>query len=228
MNLHPLRTAKALYSLARLVKNPDRLGEVFELSDALATREAMAPIVSGIASDPFVSQALEERRRLRIDLRSLRTLPKGTLGRAFAEHMDAAGLDPGALPDLASEDAIGFFRAHLYETHDVWHVVTGFGVDWRAELGLQAFYIAQIPGPLPLLLVAVGFVRSALYEPEATLPFLEEVVRGFRMGRAARPLFGVRWDELWDVPLAEVRTRLGVTEEDAQAGRVAALCAQAA
>jgi ubiquinone biosynthesis protein Coq4 len=33
-----------------------------------------------------------------------------------------------------------------YETHDIWHVVTGFHTDVAGELGLQAFYLAQFPG----------------------------------------------------------------------------------
>ena len=33
---------------------------------------------------------------------------------------------------------------------------------------------------------------------------------GYRAGKAAEPLFGVDWDELWDVPLDEVRARFAV------------------
>ena len=216
MKLPPLRALKAFYSLARLVHDPDRLGEVFEMSDALATREATQPMIDHLVKDPVVARSLEERHRIRIDLAELRRLPEGTLGRAFADHMAAANLDPGALPTLSSEDAHGFFRAHLYETHDIWHVVTGFGTDVVGELGLQAFYQAQIPGALPSLLLAVGFVRSALFDRELTVPFMEALVRGWRMAKAARPLFGVRWDELWTVPLADVRRDLGLADAEDQ------------
>ena len=210
MKLPPLRALKAFYSLARLVKDPNRLGEVFEMSDALATPDVIQPMVDRLAEDAVVARAFEERHRIRIDLAELRALPEGTLGRAFAEHMIAAKLDPSALPTLASDDAIAFFRAHLYETHDVWHVVTGFGTDVVGELGLQAFYQAQIPGALPSLLLAVGMLRSAIFDQELTVPFMEALVRGWRMGRAARPLFGVRWDDLWSTPLCDVRNQLGI------------------
>jgi len=36
------------------------------------------------------------------------------------------------------------------------------------------------------------------------------IVQGWQMGRAARPLFGARWNELWERPLEEVRRELGV------------------
>lgn len=221
----PLSAVRALYRLARLVRDPNRLNEVFEMADALGTPDALAPIVDELAKDPFAARALEERHRIRIDLAELRRLPEGTLGRAFAKHMDAAGLDPSALPTLPSTDRFLFFRAHLYETHDVWHVVTGFGVDYVGELGLQGFYLAQIPGALPALLVATGFVRGALYDHGVIRPFMEELVRGWRMGARAKTLFGVHWDELWATPLAEVRARLGIDEVDARAGGVSALAA---
>lgn len=210
MSLSPLRAAKALYSLARLVKDPNRLGEVFEMSDAVATPESLQPVVDRIAEDPDVARALAERHRIHVDLVSLRRLPEGTLGRVFADHMIAQGLDPAALPYLPSPDALTYFRAHLYETHDVWHVVTGFGTDWQGEIGLQGFYMAQIPGPLPALLLAVGCLRVAIYEPRASDRVFDLMTDGWRMARRARPLFGVHWDELWDVPLDEVRRRLGV------------------
>ena len=225
MKLPPLRALKAFYSLARLVKDPNRLGEVFEMSDALATPDALRPMVDRLAEDPVVARTLEARHRIRFELGELRGLPEGTLGRTFADHMIAANLDPSALPTLPSDDATSFFRAHLYETHDVWHVVTGFGTDIVGELGLQAFYQAQIPGPLPSLLLAVGLLRSAIFDQTLTVPFMEALVRGWRMGKAARPLFGVRWDELWSVPLEDVRRQLGIDTSDAGAGEVTAMAA---
>ncbi len=32
---------------------------------------------------------------------------------------------------------------HLYQTHDIWHVVTGWGNDLPGEVGLGGFYSAQ-------------------------------------------------------------------------------------
>lgn len=223
MKLPPLRALKAFYSLARLVKDPNRLGEVFEMSDALATPDAIRPMVDRLAEDPVVARSFEERHRVPIDLAELRDLPEGTFGRAFADHMIAAKLDPSALPKLRSDDALAFFRAHLYETHDIWHVVTGFGTDVVGELGLQAFYQAQIPGPLPSLLLAVGFVRSAIFDQELTVPFMEALARGWRMGKSARALFGVHWDELWTTSLSDVRRQLGIDAADAAAPGVTAL-----
>jgi ubiquinone biosynthesis protein COQ4 len=223
--LKPFRAIKAFYSLARLVHDPNRLNEVFEVADALATPEEISPMVEKLVEDPIVARSFEERHRIHVDLGALRQLPKGTLGRSFAEHMIAANLDPAALPTLPSEDRLAFFRAHLYETHDIWHVATGFKTDLVGELGLQAFYLAQVPGGLPSLLLGVGFVRGALFDKQLLGPFMESVVQGWQMGKAARPLFGVHWDELWSVPLPDVRRDLGIDPAGVVGGAPSSLAA---
>lgn len=215
MNLNPLRAAKTLYTLAVLVRDPNQLQKVFDMADALSTPKLLGPMVAALSREPRCAKAFAERPRLRIDLAELRRLPEGTLGREFAEHMIANGLDPSALPALPSTDDHTYLRAHLYETHDVWHAVTGFHTDWPAEIGLQAFYLAQIPGPLSAALVAVGCLRLAAYDMSSREQVMSAIVRGWSMGRRALPFFGVRWNELWSTPLAEVRAELGVVMEEA-------------
>lgn len=217
MNLNPLRAAKTLYTLGVLVRDPNQLQKVFDMADAMATPKLLGPMVDVLARTPQGAKAFAERPRLHIDLAALRLLPEGTLGREFAEHMIANGLDPSALPALPSPDDHSYLRAHLYETHDVWHAVTGFHTDWPSEIGLQAFYLAQIPGPLSAALVAVGCLRLAVYDMSSRDSVMDAIARGWSMGRRARPLFGVRWDELWNEPLADVRAELGIAAEDVPA-----------
>ena len=127
--------------------------------------------------------------------------------------MSANGLVPEAIPSLASTDDFSFLRAHLYETHDVWHVVTGFGTSWQAEIGLQAFYLAQLPAPLAGTLLAVGALRVAVYDMESRHAVMDDIARGWMLGKRARPLFGVRWNDLWSLPLEDVRAKLGIVLE---------------
>ncbi len=228
MNLDPLnaaRTLKAVYSLMRLVRDPSRLEEVFEMSKALDDTNRITPVVERLTRDPELARAFDERHRLRVDLVELRALPEGTLGRVFAEHMVAMNLDPSAIPALPVTDRNSFFRAHLYDTHDVWHAVTGFGNDIVGELGLQGFYLAQIAGPLPSILLATGFLRVAIFDQSLGEPLMDAIARGWRMGKSARPLFGIHWDELFPLPLGEVRQRLGIDPEDVVASGVTALAA---
>ena len=207
-----LLAARALWSFVDLVRHPEHLDRVFEIADAMSgqRRDVLERMRDHFATDPRGAAALREQPRLVVDLGTLGALPAGTLGRTFADHMRANGLDPSALPTLPSTDDVQFMRAHLYETHDVWHAVTGFATDVAGELGLQAFYAAQTPGGLPLLLIAMGFLNSAIYAADDRERRFQAVVDGWQMGRRAESLFGVHWNELWDRPVDEVRALLGV------------------
>jgi len=207
-----LRT-KALVSFGRLVRDPNRLDEVFAIADALsqADQGPMREMVAALSKREDGARAFRERPRIgTIDLATLLALPDGTLGHAFAEHMNANGLVPEALPSLEAHNDLDYLRAHLYETHDVWHVVAGFGTDVAGELGLQAFYLAQTSGPLPRTLLTLGLLNSALYAREDFDRRVSEIARGFAIGSQARPFFGVRWADRWSTPLEDVRRELGV------------------
>jgi ubiquinone biosynthesis protein COQ4 len=204
--------ARAAYSFVDLVRHPEHLDRVFEMADALSEShtEVLDAMRDVFARDPRGAAAIAHKPRLRVDLRGLERQPAGSLGRVFADHLRKNGLDPTSIPTLAAETDIAFVRAHLYETHDVWHAVTGFGADPAGELGLQAFYAAQTPGNLPLLLMAVGLLNTGLFCMTDRERRLDAISQGWAMGRRARPLFGARWDELWDRPVGEVRAMFAV------------------
>ena len=207
-----LLLGRAAVSFVDLVKHIDHLDRVFEIADALSegNAEELEKMCATFAQDPAGAAALAGKHRLRVDLPALSLLPAGTFGRVFAEHLIANGLDPTAIPTLPAQTDVEFMRAHLYETHDVWHAVTGFAADPAGELGLQAFYAAQTPGGLPFLLLSVGLLNTAFFAMEDRDRRFEAISQGWRMGRRARSLFGARWDELWSRPIAEVRALFGV------------------
>jgi ubiquinone biosynthesis protein COQ4 len=194
-----------------LAKDPGRLDVVFGLRTALRDEVQLAQAIARLEEDPYHRAVIAERRRMkRIDLAALAALPVGTLGRTFAENMRAQGLDPADLPHLDAPDAGSFLSAHLYETHDIWHTVTGFSTDIPGELGLQAFYSAQLAGPLPIAILSAGLLNTLLFAMDDREARMDAIVRGWTLGRRARPLFGRAWDDLWTTPLAEVREALGL------------------
>lgn len=200
---------RGIVGALRLVRDPNRLDDVFVIDRAVSTRRVLSRIAAKLRSHPATSAALDERRRLpRPDLATLSKLPEGSLGRSFADFMRARGLDPEAIPLLEGEDESEFVRAHLYDTHDLWHVVTGFDTDVAGELAVQAFYSAQLDGELPRILLIGGLINSEIKNENDWPRRLDAIARGWQLGRSARPLFGVRWDELWESPLDEVRRSL--------------------
>jgi ubiquinone biosynthesis protein Coq4 len=147
-------------------------------------------------------------------LSELRKNPEGSLGREFALHMERNGLDPAAIPvPEIGRNELRYVKAHLRETHDVWHVVTGMGTDVAGEIGLQAFYLAQLPSRLSAMLLAMGFLHVASVNPEARDAIMSEVMRGWAIGKRAKTFFGVDWKAMWAMPLTEVRSLLQVDTE---------------
>lgn len=214
MAFQPIKTFRALRAIKRLVRNPAELGEVFRLVDAIESPELEKTFVQDFANDPAMQRALADRPRIgKVDVAALAALPEDTLGHAFAEFLTSNGLDPEDIEVNEVKSAFDYIRAHLRETHDVWHVATGMGTDVAGELGLQAFYYAQFRAPLAVMLLTVGFLNTFFYEMDDRDRRMRQIVRGYLMGKRARSLVGYRWAQRWTTPLAEVRRELGIEPE---------------
>lgn len=202
--------SRALLALAR---DPNDTEQVFLLGVCLNAKK-LPELITRMALDPEGSALLEERPAIdstSVDYSALRALPDGTLGRQYARFLDDNGLDPDlfqpppGLPPLPS-----YVAKRIRQTHDLWHVVTGFGTDVPGEIGLQAFTYAQMRMPVSRVLVLLGLVRWGLRHPET----IGLVRRGRRMGRAAAFLPVVRWERWFDQPLDRVRRELGIVPVD--------------
>ena len=146
----------------RLLRDPNRLDQVFVLDRATPPHVADL-IVRAACAHGDGRRAMKERHRVAVDLARLRSMATGTFGRHVADFYDDNGLTPAAIPTIDALDDTSYVTAHLYETHDVWHVATGFGTSVAEELGLQAVYAAQFPGRLASILIAGGLVQAALW-----------------------------------------------------------------
>ncbi|MEO7113174.1 MAG: Coq4 family protein [Polyangiaceae bacterium] len=212
---NPLKTIRMLRSFWLLSQDPNRLEQVFEIGDTGENQRIFAEVAAFVSQDPQGARAFREMPRIgNIDLQELVKLPEGTLGRVFADHMIANGLDPKAIPvpHVAPGD-LRYVKAHLRETHDVWHVVTGFNTDVAGEIGLQAFYLAQLPSRLSAVLIAMAFVHLATKNMDPRDALVGEIMRGFAIGKRAKMFFGFEWAKHWATPIADVRKMLDVVPD---------------
>lgn len=202
-------------TFVRLVRDPNRVDLVFKLADSIDRDPAALEPILG---HPNVAPVLARRARPpRVDLAALRALPEDTLGRAFAAFLDARGFDPTGLyhTDVdPNADDFTLFRLHMERTHDIWHTVTGFDTDIAGELGLQAFGLAQAGTTLSYVILAAGMLGTLFFDPHDGARRMDAVVRGWQLGRRARPLFGADWETMFTWPLGQVRAHLGL--DDAQ------------
>ncbi|ATB41705.1 hypothetical protein CYFUS_007175 [Cystobacter fuscus] len=204
-----IRVSRAALAMIRNANDPDR---VFDLIEALySSSDAAQKAVARMSRDPEIARVMRERPRLgRIDLEALGRLPRGTLGRTFVDHLRESGLDPNLLRVQEAPDAASYVKAHLFETHDLWHVVTGFPTTSEGEMGLQAFYFAQSGSRVSMGVFVAGLCFTFLKNFELCEVAMPLVVRGWLLGRRARRLFGTDWKTLLDRPLEEVRATFGL------------------
>ena len=144
-----------------------------------------------------------------VDFAALAALPADTLGGAFARHLKDNNLDPDlfqAPPGLP--ESVAYVVQRVRQTHDLWHVLTGYATDIPGELALQAFYYGLIGLPSSLLISLFGTLRYTRKFRQTSL--LRAVRNGYQRGRQAAFLPTIRWEDFWQQPLAEVRRRVRI------------------
>jgi ubiquinone biosynthesis protein COQ4 len=212
LSLSPVqRWRRALRALSKVLADPGRTDQVLEFS-IHANAGTMARRVKRVLADPQGRRLYEERRTIdstTIDLDALGRLPEGTLGRAYADFMRSRGLTPeifDGTPSQLADPRMAYAVQRLRQTHDLWHVVTGFETDPASEIALQAFTFAQVRAPSSLILATAG----TLHHGRGNRGLPRAVVTAFRAGLKAEKLAMFPWEDHWETPLAEVRAMLGI------------------
>jgi len=133
-----LQSLKLLAGLASFLKSPGSLESVFAVADSVKDGPLGDQMMRHLLKDSqFKSPAKERWRPEPIDVRALQTLPQGSLGRCYSDQLIRQDITPDTLIDPSPVDSDKDFIVHrLKETHDITHVLTGFGIDGASELGL--------------------------------------------------------------------------------------------
>ncbi len=178
---------------------------------------------------PVGRRLLEERPDLCAALNNmgaLAALPKGSLGRAFHTFMDHPETVPGYMlsgliykdgwfDSVPMDDELRWAFERWMQTHDLMHVVSGYGADLAGE-GLNIYFTGGYN---------LGFSwRATFWSPFGLAPrlmspsvgrdrWLGYLREAWARGRDARqhlPFESVPWEELLPQPLAEAQRILGL------------------
>ena len=202
------RVRTAARTLATLGRDPGRLDQVLVLAQTV-NLPAVARAIDVIDENPAGRQLLAEQPRIdraHVDFAALHELPDGTLGREYVRFLDDNGITPDAfqeLPDVGDPRA-AYVMLRMRQTHDLWHVLTGYMPDVRGEVLLKAFTYGQTRAPSALLIALFGSLRWALAWPSHTKALREAFSRGKSTGFLAT----FRWEEHWATPVTELRALL--------------------
>ena len=141
-----LQSLKLLAGLTSFLKNPGSLESVFAVANSVKNGPLGDQMIRHLLKDSQFKTLVQERWRPQpIDLSALKTLPEGGLGRCYANQLISQGITPDTLIDPSPVDSDKDFIVHrLKETHDITHVLTGFGIDGASELGLRGSTLRRI------------------------------------------------------------------------------------
>jgi ubiquinone biosynthesis protein Coq4 len=198
-------------SFFAMLSGDSSLESVGELSDALLETPSFELAAQYLQRDPACAALIRDRYIPPThDLEKLLTYPTDSLGYIYAETMQRTGFDPNLHAGMMATSDAHYVELRLSQTHDLWHIVTGFGTSLIDEIGLQALHLAQFPYPLATMLVANSLVSSTLLTPEELPKLLGAIAQGMHMGKTAKSLFAQKWEENWEKPLAQWRTELHI------------------
>lgn len=203
----------------RLFRDPTRLQDVLDTGTRITAGidlEKFAKRLGDMA--PWTKEQLRTRRVLDYDPVALGKCAPGTLGRAVHDHCAKWEITPKTFENTRPNETPGqHILVHIENTHDIWHPVMAMEADPPGEVGVQAFYMGQMPNLLGVLCIGIAHFRVLKYTPLEYPVLMDTVARGWILGKRALPLFGVPWEEWFDRPLADVRKELHVDVDEVRA-----------
>ncbi len=212
--LHPIAAFRAMRNLKR---NREDTRQAVLLIDALRGKTSLRQFARFRQTDTGRAVLAGQRQLLdRLsDRERLGALPPGTLGRSYHEFMAAENLTAEGLVEasqirhtLPPGDDMTLFRERSRETHDLLHVVTGYGRDPLGEACVTAFSFAQTG--LKGFAVIAMVVAQRLSRRLQGQPVRRAVFEAYRNGRRAAWLYGADWENLLAEPVEAIRARYNI------------------
>ena len=193
--------------------SPIDTNNVFDISDKLRDSTQMEECLDFMKQDSTISAMLAERYMgADFDLEKLSKMPEGSLGWTYAKVMKAINYEPKFYRLRPVESDADYVINRVRKTHDLHHILTGFSFDDFGENGVISVTVAQIAYPGFMLIDIISLMLS-FFSGKDELGIDDEylfniISAGIKMGRKAKPLFPVKWEEVFERPLEELREEL--------------------
>lgn len=196
---------------------------VFDCEDAFARTIWMDSCVKRIKENPDSARLIEERYMgPEYNLDELLKQPKESFGYTYAKMMTLKGFTPHFYRDRPSvDDERDYVTMRVRKTHDLYHTLSGFSMS-IGEIGVIAINITQQSYPAFALIDLVSLISAcfpgmveANYAKGTDNAKLAGTVfdclsMGVNMGRNAKPLFPLKFEEMLKIPLEEVRKEVNI------------------
>ena len=211
---------KALHHFRELIKDKEDTEQVFHIYEALPSKTflpraralTLSPRGEALrASEPFLPPILDDHE-------ALLKLPEGSVAHAYVAFMRREGLSAAGLVAESEKmgrpkygDLVEWFGFRQRDTHDLMHVLTGYGRDALGEQCVLLFTHGQSPSHGHLLLGYAGALNIKK-QVESRAPVYRAVREAHRIGKACPPIIEMPIRELLAMDLATVRRDFGIAE----------------
>lgn len=217
-----LRPLKALAHFRKLVADKEDTEQVFHISECLPSAGfrrvqqdffASARGQALMATEPFLPDLLDNHD-------TLLAMPEGSVAHAYVAFMRKEGLSAAGLVAESEkagrprfDDQVQWFSDRLRDTHDLVHVLTGYGRDALGEQCALGFSYGQYRSWTDYFLSWAGSFE--LWRRRLTRgPVFAAVAQSQRTGKGAGRIFAQDIRALLAEPLDAARARLGIGTPD--------------
>lgn len=216
------RPFKALGHFRKLIADKEDTEQVFHIFEALP-RKSFLPEAQAFCESEQGQRLMREEVFLAPildDHETLKKLPAGTVGRAYVDFMESEGLSAAGLVAESEKmrtgrplyrDQIQWYGDRLRDTHDMLHVLTGYGRDALGEQCVLAFTWGQNRN-LGNIFIAYAGGLELKRRVKADAPIFAALKEGRLCGGAAKKLHHESILDLLREPLSAARQRLAIGE----------------
>ncbi len=216
------RPFKAVGHFRNLIADKEDTAQVFYIFESLPRRKFRTDAENFIKSEK--GQALFATERYLANTldnhAALEKLPANSVGRAYMAFMQREGLSAAGLvaeydrfqdPAKQYDDMFQWYNNRQRDTHDLLHILTGYGRDALGEQCVLAFTYGQNRNWGNLLISYAGGLELKR-RVQATAPVFAAIREGQRRGTRAVNLVQENIVQLLAEPLADARRRLNIGE----------------
>jgi ubiquinone biosynthesis protein COQ4 len=216
MKVRPFRALKAFRSLMTDKEDTTQVFVIMQALNGRSTAKGYHRLISTISGGRLAYERTEMTKTLS-DQTFIDSFASNSVGGAYRHFVRSEGLSAEGLAEEsrkvrgAAEDArhpIAWFGRRIRDTHDLWHVLTGYHRDGLGELCLVAFSYAQT-GSLGWAFIAIGGVLQG-FKVGQGLRTAKIVWQAYRNGKKAAWLPGQDFVALLSEPLTAARERLNI------------------
>lgn len=215
------RPMRAIKNFQLLIKDKEDTSLVFKIYESLPSKGFMPRIEKLVMSEhgenlrksePYLPEILDDHD-------ALRKTPKGSLAHAYCDFMESEGLTAAGLVAEAEslgrpkfDDLVQWYAERSRDTHDLFHVLTGYGRDALGEQCVLLFTHGQSPSHGHLLIGYAGALNIKMGAKGSKAPIMGAVRQAKATGKGAPQLIDQPIRDLLAQPVDAVRKALNIPE----------------